>query len=137
MNGDDAVNNRIKDLLQSAERVLATQGVTAIVVERDASRPLVECQTPQELVAAMERAMKQGWTVWVKWTCPACGERCLADDANVFAAGGYRHTEKQDGTPCGGLYFGPTYGYAAAILPNATAEAMDQARRILEQRGRN
>jgi predicted RNA-binding Zn-ribbon protein involved in translation (DUF1610 family) len=64
-----------------------------------------------ELVTRMESilATHPNAQLFVKWTCPNCGERVMSDDANVFHAGGYRHEE------CGFLYTGEWYGFLAAI----------------------
>ena len=64
-----------------------------------------------ELIPEIERLMDQGATVFLKWTCPGCGERVIANDADRFCTQGYRHEEKADGSPCGGFYTGTLFGY--------------------------
>lgn len=46
--------------------------------------------------------------VYMKWTCPSCGERVLSDDkltldqatGKVVFRPKYMHTAKEDGSPC-------------------------------------
>jgi len=52
---------------------------------------------------------------WLKWTCPACGERVTADQANTHSLSGYRHTEKEDGSPCGVNYNGILFGVRIVV----------------------
>lgn len=42
--------------------------------------------------------------VYVKWTCPTCKKRCIANEPNVIYVGGYYHGE------CCTLYTGKKYG---------------------------
>lgn len=65
-----------------------------------------------ELLPEIDGFIARGATVYIKWTCPKCGERVIADEPNVYNALGYRHTERQDGTPCDGLYLGTVFGLA-------------------------
>lgn len=52
--------------------------------------------------------MKQGGLVYLKWTCPDCGERAMSDNPLEFLVGtgqviyapGYVHTQREDGSPC-------------------------------------
>lgn len=51
--------------------------------------------------------MNMGMTVFLKWTCPSCGERVVLDKALFYDQDGalvvpmaLLHTEKDDGTPC-------------------------------------
>lgn len=53
-------------------------------------------------------------TVYIKWTCPRCGDRVSAndpvprrEDGRVEFRPGYLHEEREDGTWCGCLY--PTH----------------------------
>lgn len=64
-----------------------------------------------ELVQQMESILTASphAQLFVKWTCPQCGERVISDDANVFHAGGYRHEE------CGCLYTGEWFGLLAVF----------------------
>lgn len=45
--------------------------------------------------------------LYVKWTCPNCGERVVSTTANVFHKNGYLHED------CGHLYTGDLYGLLA------------------------
>jgi hypothetical protein len=56
-----------------------------------------------EVCAEMDRLIKQGCIVFVKYTCDKCGERVTSNVPNSFAREGYIHEEKGDGTPCGHL----------------------------------
>lgn len=47
--------------------------------------------------------------IYVKWTCPACGERVMSGEPNVFNAGGYVH----DDPNCGFHYTGEYWGFMA------------------------
>lgn len=63
-----------------------------------------------EILKMMAGVADAGGYAYVKWTCPRCGERCTANEANSFYTKGFRHTEKADGGPCGEVYTGPLYG---------------------------
>src|SRR5260370_28532217 len=63
-----------------------------------------------ELLRLMDEVMAAGAiAVYVKWTCPRCGDRVVADAACSFHPEGYTHTTRADGTPCGHLYVGPKW----------------------------
>jgi len=64
-----------------------------------------------EMLPEIERHVELGRTVYLKWTCPACGERAIANDPNRYCTQGYLHEEKKDGSPCGFLYRGDLFGY--------------------------
>lgn len=71
---------------------------------------------PSKLILEMaNKFIKNGHDVYFKWTCPRCGERCVSDGKNTFALGGYTHTTKKDGTPCGETYTGDLFGLQAVI----------------------
>ena len=57
--------------------------------------------------------------VYVKWTCPACGDRCVCDQPNTFYSR-YEHGTREDGTPCGGVY-GSTLADAPGLLVGLVA----------------
>ena len=57
-----------------------------------------------ELLPMMDKLIEQGFNVFVKWTCPNCGERVTSLDANTFHTAGYMHDE------CGHLYTGDEFG---------------------------
>lgn len=67
----------------------------------------------EKLLPIMNAWLSKGYDVYVKWTCPQCGERAAANEPNTFNDGGYIHEEKLDGSPCGVLYHGPVYGLLA------------------------
>lgn len=48
---------------------------------------------------------------FIKWDCPRCGDRCLSDTPNTISAAGYVHTERANGTPCGGVYTDDMFGF--------------------------
>ena len=65
------------------------------------------------LLRDMDEFIGEGWDVYVKWTCPRCGERVMCETPNTFYAGGFRHAVRADGEPCGFVYHGEGgYGYA-------------------------
>ncbi len=76
-------------------------------------------QPIEQLLPDMEYCAALGALVYLKWTCPKCGERVLADEPNVYNPLGYRHTEREDGTQCGATYFGPLFGLAV-LRPNVS-----------------
>lgn len=62
-----------------------------------------------KLLAEKPRAL-----VFIKWTCPGCGERVTADNPNTPCLGN-RHTEKADGSPCGVTHYGEYLGMMVVI----------------------
>jgi hypothetical protein len=68
-----------------------------------------DCETPEELLTAMNKWIGLGYIVLVKWTCPQCGDRVESGEPNVFHSGGYYH----DTPGCGALYTGTRFGFAA------------------------
>lgn len=68
--------------------------------------------------------------IWIKWTCPGCGERVTADEPNTFCTQGYLHTTREDGTPCGIPYDGHLFGLRLIIAhtPEARAAILKGAR---------
>lgn len=69
----------------------------------------------EKLLEIMNAYMAKGYDVFVKWTCPQCGERAISNEPNCFNTGGYIHEEKAGGAPCGVLYHGPVYGVLAYV----------------------
>lgn len=57
--------------------------------------------------------------VFLKWTCPGCGERVMANEPNSYAGGGYVHEQKADGALCGSSYSGTRYGFTLIIMNSA------------------
>lgn len=57
----------------------------------------------------MEHVARHGGQAYVKWTCPGCGERCIADEANSIHLGGYLHEE------CGEMYLGDVFGLTVIL----------------------
>jgi len=71
-----------------------------------------------EIVAIGNRMLEhEGYTqVFLKWTCPKCGDRCMSDVPNEYAQTGYIHTERENGQPCGHHYQGENgYGITGVI----------------------
>lgn len=64
-----------------------------------------------EMWPRLAELAEQGHTWWLKWTCPGCGERVTATTPNAYSKGGYQHTEKDDGSPCGVVYTGDKFNY--------------------------
>jgi predicted RNA-binding Zn-ribbon protein involved in translation (DUF1610 family) len=62
-----------------------------------------------ELIRRMEAILVKhpSAKLFVKWTCPKCGERVTSNEANVVHTGGYRHDD------CGGMYHGDLFGFMA------------------------
>lgn len=68
--------------------------------------------TSTEFARVAGYLMEAGTEVYVKWTCPSCGERVMADDAcpkvdrgpglkfGVGMQPKYMHTTKANGDPC-------------------------------------
>lgn len=77
-------------------------------------------KTIPELIAACDQVVRNGGLAFVKWTCPACGERIIADQPNQFCAMGYRHSTKANGEQCGCVYRGTEFGIFV-ILPTSAA----------------
>lgn len=78
--------------------------------------PREEDATITEMAQVIYERMNMGCLIYLKWTCPACGERVtstspltLTDHPEfpgykiVAFPPGYRHDEKDDGSPCGHL----------------------------------
>jgi len=65
----------------------------------------------KELIPEMDELIRQGHSVYVKWTCPKCGDRCRDDTPNRFCTEGYRHSTREDGSYCGGEYEGDLFGF--------------------------
>ncbi len=53
--------------------------------------------------------------VFLKWSCPLCGERVMDDVPNRYCARGYKHTHREDGSACGAVYYGHEFGYAIVL----------------------
>lgn len=64
-----------------------------------------------ELIRRMEAvlALHPHAEVFVKWTCPKCGERVMSGEANTYHSAGYLHED------CGFLYTGKFFGFMAAF----------------------
>lgn len=64
-----------------------------------------------ELIPMMDAILEKNpdAELFIKWTCPQCGERAMSSDANVFHASGYLHED------CGFLYTGEYFGFMAAF----------------------
>jgi hypothetical protein len=64
-----------------------------------------------EIVRIMDQTIDKnpGAQCFVKWTCPGCGERVTANEANVIYQGGYRHED------CGKVYTGEHFGLMVVL----------------------
>lgn len=71
---------------------------------REGDKPIIDILKQMNDIAAM------GGQAWIKWTCPKCGERCVADESNKIHTGGYEHAG------CGGIYQGNVFGLLV-LLP--------------------
>jgi len=72
-------------------------------------------QPIEKLLPNLQFLAEMGALAYLRWTCPKCGDRVLADTPNVYNALGYTHTERADGTPCRGFYAGPLFGLAVLV----------------------
>lgn len=68
--------------------------------------------------------------IFLKWTCPGCGERVTADEPDTVYPKGVIHTEKADGTPCRTEYRGGYFGWTVAMMvpPSKVEEVMSDFR---------
>lgn len=84
--------------------------------------------TTEEVIERMDEVIRSnpGAKTFVKWTCPACGERVTATEYNTFRTGGYRHEEKHGGEVCGHIYAGPFWGFMV-LFDNELREAVKRA----------
>lgn len=69
----------------------------------------------EQIKATMDMILAQGGQAWIKWTCPKCGERVVSDEEGCIHLDGYLHTEKADGSECGGVYEGKLFGLLVAL----------------------
>lgn len=69
-------------------------------------------RSAEAILAQMEDVVAQGGHAFVKWTCPACGERVMSNVPDVFNTEGYLHEAKTDNSPCGAVYYGDRFGLA-------------------------
>ena len=74
----------------------------------------------KEIAEQMQRLASDDWLCLIKWTCPKCGDRCQADEWNVIHTKGYLHSERADGSPCGGVYTGEMFGLLIARRADIT-----------------
>lgn len=68
-----------------------------------------------ELLPEMDRLVARGAIVWLKYTCPKCGDRIVVDEQNTWHPEGYDHTMRADGSTCGGRYIGHLFGLRVAL----------------------
>lgn len=67
--------------------------------------------------------VERGAQIFIKWTCPKCGERVISDDPMRIAQTGqlewrpgYQHTEREDGSPCGETVSVYTYRFGCMLM---------------------
>lgn len=70
----------------------------------------------EQIKVMMDEALHRGDLAWIKWTCPRCGERVTSDNEGSIHLDGYKHTQKKDGTLCGGVYEGNLFGLRVAVV---------------------
>lgn len=63
-----------------------------------------------EIQRMMREVHAKGGQSWIKWTCPKCGERCVATEPNQINLAGYEHDA------CGGVYTEHLFGLMV-VLP--------------------
>lgn len=73
-----------------------------------------------------------GTQVYIKWTCPSCGERVTSDDPMQLAQTGqliwrpgYQHTTRDDGTPCGHTVDVRTWLFGCMLIYSSTQQPAD------------
>ncbi len=87
-----------------------------------------------DMLPRMNELIQDGCLVFLKWTCPSCGERVTSNQPNTYQTKGYQHEEKADGSLCGGLYMGTRFNYVM-IASTGTAQGergMELLREALE-----
>ena len=86
-----------------------------------------------DMLPRMDELIQQGCLVFLKWTCPSCGERVTSNQANAYQTDGYQHEEKADGSLCGGLYMGTRFNYIMmSSMSPAGDEAMEKLKKVIE-----
>jgi rubrerythrin len=70
----------------------------------------------EELIKMMDQLIKGGNEVFVKWTCPKCGDRCIANEKNTFNVSGYIHETRENGERCDTHYNGDQWGLMAIMI---------------------
>ena len=91
----------------------------------------------QELCNLVGPLIDHGDKVYIKWTCPACGERVTATDQLQTIKGYdskpavllhqyYRHDEKANGAPCGESVTAQTGRFGILVV-----STLDGAMRII------
>ena len=77
-----------------------------------------------EVLANMAEQAKKGALCYVKWTCRGCGDRCTADEPNIYHVGGYVHDK------CGTLTVPTGINF---LLIHASSHAQDTIKRIMKE----
>lgn len=74
--------------------------------------------TGQELIEQVNEILNKrpNANIYVKWTCPNCGDRVTCDTPNTFYTGGFLHDE------CGHLYTGDAFGYMLIASADGSEE---------------
>ena len=65
----------------------------------------------EEMLPKIDELIRSGVLVYLKWTCPKCGERVTANEPNTYRTQGYQHEERLDGIICGEWYYGTKFNY--------------------------
>lgn len=91
----------------------------------------------QQATIALLPLVREGVQVYLKWTCSRCKERVLSDDPMTFDHdtqqliwhAAYRHTHRDDGTPCGQLHDTRT-GLFGCMLVYKNADPVEVLRNL-------
>lgn len=65
-----------------------------------------------DMLPEINQLIQAGAQVYLKWTCPGCGERVMANEPNCFYEMGFRHTDPN----CGHVYMGRRFGYLVVAV---------------------
>lgn len=71
----------------------------------------------QQLITMANELISKGHIIWVKWTCPRCGDRVTSSTPNTIFAS-YLHTDEK----CGFLYKGDEFGLMVALQTSMPGE---------------
>jgi len=84
-----------------------------------------------DMLPRMNELIQDGCLIYLKWTCPACGERVTSTEANSYQTGGYLHDEKMNDEPCGATYYGTKFNYV--MISSTGTERGDEVVKALKK----
>jgi hypothetical protein len=84
----------------------------------------------EDLVESANKIIATGGTVYQKWTCEACGERVVANEANVFHTS---MTHEDCPSDAGHVTLTPKGNYLVIAAGSACTEVLKQ---VLRRKGR-